>query len=231
MSLFKDLLCCFDLYITVNSPTRVTSVSSTCLDNFLITTNINNFKASVVDLHLSDHFSQFISIKVKNKCKNETKYVYRRNFNTENITRFHDFLQNESWQDVLTQNCPNTAVDKFYDIILYYFEASFPIKRLNINNKKLNKNKYMTPEIIKLRNQVNLYSDIAKIDNNYKGLSTRLNNLYRNKLQTAKQAYHDQEICNSNNRTKTMWSIIKKFKGQVQFLKIYVLKKMAMKYR
>ena len=41
----------------------------------------------------------------------------------------------------------------------------------------------MTPEIIKLRNQVNLYSDIAKIDNNYKGLSTRLNNLYRNKLQ------------------------------------------------
>ena len=65
LSLFKDLLLCFDLHTTANSPIRVTSFSSTCLDNFLITSNMDNFKTCVADLYLSDHYSQILSIHIQ----------------------------------------------------------------------------------------------------------------------------------------------------------------------
>ena len=39
------------------------------------------------------------------------------------------------------------------------------------------------------------------------------NNLYRNKLEAAKKAHHYRQICNSDNKTKTMWNIIKTIQG------------------
>ena len=78
LSLFKDLLLCFDLHTTINSPTRVTSFSSTCLDNFLITSNMDNFKTCVADLYLPDHNSQILSIQIQKNNKNENKCVYCR---------------------------------------------------------------------------------------------------------------------------------------------------------
>ena len=75
LTLFKDLLICFNLSITVNLPTRVTSISSTCLDNFLITTHINYFKVRVVDLYLSDHFSQSLCINMEQSSKKKRNKI------------------------------------------------------------------------------------------------------------------------------------------------------------
>lgn len=58
--LFKNTLKKFNLLLTLNNATRITSHSATCIDNII--TNHRNYKAEIWDLGMSDHTCQVIKI-------------------------------------------------------------------------------------------------------------------------------------------------------------------------
>lgn len=214
LTLLIDLLSCFNVNITVKTPTRVTSMSKTCIDNFFVYSN-SKYNVEVVNLCISDHFSQFLKLETKITSKQEkNKYIYRRHFSSQNIIRFRNYLKHEDWHDVFAQSCPDIAFDIFARILSYYLEICFPMKRFSANRVK--DNFMITPELTALKNNVTLYSTLAEHNVIYTEISKHLNKLYRYKLQLAKREYHDSQIALSDNKSKTMWNIIKNLQKKNQ---------------
>lgn len=214
VTLFNDLILSYDLYTTIKIPTRVTSTSSTCIDNFFINSNTSICKAKNIDFNLSDHYSQSIAVEINKVLPIKKEYIRRRNFCENNIKLFNTYLEGEDWVDVYNQICPNAAFDNFINMFLYYFEISFPLKRVRVRaDTRKNSRNWISDEIEVMRNRVSLYNDLAKLYPRFKPLSAELNNQYQYKLKKAKREYHDKQILESGNRTKAMWNIISNLQG------------------
>ena len=65
-SKFYDLMSSFGLFPTILIPTRVERTSSTIIDNIFTNNAEKNLLSGVVETDLSDHFSQFITLKNHN---------------------------------------------------------------------------------------------------------------------------------------------------------------------
>jgi len=212
LSIFRDLLDCFNLKITIGIPTRVTATSSTCIDNFLID-NVLECRSNVVNYGLSDHYFQVLEIKTKCQLSGEPKprSTWKRFFNDHNMARFKQFLCSEDWLDVLRLNCPNLAFNAFANILLYYFEISFPLRRVNSNTRNTKKYK-LSPELQSLKEKVILYGELSKFDRRYRNISAGYNRKYREALRVARVGYHDSIVSNTQNKSKAMWSVINSIK-------------------
>ena len=209
LSIFLDLISTYNLLYTVRTPTRIARESSTCIDNFLITSE-EKYKVSVVDLSLSDHFSQFLEIKaVLTKQANSPSYLIKRNFSEQNIAHFLEYLNEEQWHDVYCQVCPNKAFECFSSQMLFYYELCFPLVKININNKFKCKKVNLPPELDRLRDKVTLYNDLSKNNNKYKDISKYLNSIYKDKLKQFFVLQNDKIIQSSDNKPKAMWQIVK----------------------
>ena len=65
-----------------------------------------------------------------------------------------------------------------------------------------------------MKNRISLYNDLAKSHPEYKDISREANNIYKKKLESAKKEFHDKEIREASNKTKSMWNIISKIQGK-----------------
>ena len=208
---------------TVRTLTRIARESSTCIDNFLITSE-EKYKVSVVDLSLSNHFSQFLEIKaVLTKQANSPSYLIKRNFSEQNIAHFLEYLNEEQWHDVYCQVCPNKAFECFSSQMLFYYELCFPLVKININNKFKCKKVNLPPELDRLRDKVTLYNDLSKNNNKYKDISKYLNSIYKDKLKQFFVLQNDKIIQSSDNKPKAMWQIIKNLQKRDQSNQIKIL--------
>nr|CAI5827371.1 unnamed protein product [Callosobruchus analis] len=79
---FTSVLNEYDLKTTVNEATRMTSNTSTCIDNIIIPSALQ-YAFKILPSHYSDHTMQILEIFVSVP---QPKYVYRRNYSDENLT-------------------------------------------------------------------------------------------------------------------------------------------------
>lgn len=95
------------------------------------------------------------------------------------------------------------------EILSYYFELSFPIKKKEIKENNNRRKPWLTRGLItSAQNMKYLYEltlsgnhEIIQYYNNYK-------KIYRKLLNKAKRLYNNDLICNSSNKCKTAWNII-----------------------
>lgn len=66
---FLSILNSFNLFTTIKVPTRVSNVSSTCIDNIITNLKPNLCLPSVVQNGLSDHLTQYLQV----NCESITK--------------------------------------------------------------------------------------------------------------------------------------------------------------
>ncbi|KAG5896219.1 hypothetical protein JTB14_009719 [Gonioctena quinquepunctata] len=98
MCLLSDTVAAYGLGITVLMPSRITETSSKCLDNFIISDSLENYKILNIDYGISDHYCQIINILyVEELQKQDNRNEIGRNMNSENIERFDNFLCEETW--------------------------------------------------------------------------------------------------------------------------------------
>ena len=82
--------------------------------------------ARVIELGMSDHYAQILSIPIKTHITRSYK-VFERQLNEENMQEFLHLLQQESWQDVYREIDANTKFNKFLDNFIHYYDIAFPI--------------------------------------------------------------------------------------------------------
>ena len=219
--LFTDLLVTHNLNKTINTPTRISNFSKTCIDNFFVNIPYYKFDTNNINLHLSDHFSQFllIDLNVTKSKLGSYNSRYGRKINEENTKKFCNYLENENWHTVLAQQCPNMAFNSFINTFLYYFDLSFPLTRFTTNKQK-NDSRWITDELLELKNKVCMFSDLAQKYPELRVVCRELNDEYKLKLKKAKCAYYDNKINGSNNKMKTMWNVISEIQGKESIRKI-----------
>ena len=104
-------------YPTISKPTRVTDHSATLLDNII--TNITGYciKSGVLYNDISDHFPVLNLIQINSKITKKYAYIFKRMNTANNIEKLNSELKNANWDDVISDENPDSAYDTFLSIL------------------------------------------------------------------------------------------------------------------
>ena len=97
--LLNSLLASFNVYSTVNFPTRITNSSTTLIDNIIINTYRNEFTVHPLINRLSDNDAQILTL--SNIFMSHLRQVPHliRKINNHSIMNFTFLLSFENWED------------------------------------------------------------------------------------------------------------------------------------
>lgn len=195
----------------INSPTRVTSSSSTLLDVFVTNQEVSSVSAGVLEYSLSDHLPIFMLINHitnrKNEFENENGRTIRiRSINSATLEKFRETISNTNWDSVFSATSADEAYNKFLDIFKKIYENSFPYRQLK--QAKKNRKPWVTKKCLKLINKKNkLYSTFIKTRTPEDlALFKKCRNTVNKVLRQSKQTYFHNlfnETC--MKRTDLVW--------------------------
>ncbi|KAK9711484.1 Endonuclease-reverse transcriptase [Popillia japonica] len=107
---FQNLLNSFNLNVTIHKPTRVTSTSSTTVDN--IFTDHSDYTSDVIASGLSDHFAQIILIPARTIEAPKLTYEQRRIVNTNALNTLAEKLSMVEWNFIENESNLNICYRK-----------------------------------------------------------------------------------------------------------------------
>jgi hypothetical protein len=189
----QSLLASYNLFNTVEFPTRIGNNSSSLIDNIYI--DISTFTFSVYPLisGLSDHDGQIIYLSniYYPNCKQQVSYI--RKFDNSSIRKFTVLLCYESWDDVFQGNDVNEIYNNFHNTYLRIFHTSFPYKKFY---DRPTVKPWITKGIkISCANKRNLYKTYRKSkDPNTKHYYKKYSRILSSTIVAAKKMYFNNKI-------------------------------------
>lgn len=200
-----QLLRSFDLKPHVRGMTRVSSVSSTQVDNIFSNFIESDVTCLVHVSDVSDHYGQILQFKAPLEL-NRMINIKRRYFNENNISNFVSNLRMETWHHLDDKTGVDGKYDAFFRVLYYHFDVSFPlcITRLRERN-----NSWVSTEIKSYAGYIkDLYVWYKRSGSTqaYEFYKTERQK-YRRFLSNHRKGLYDDKILNSKNKSKTAWSI------------------------
>jgi len=202
----------------VLQPSRVTSHSTTLIDNIFIN-DLECFSKGGNRTHsISDHFLQFCQIDIfdKNKIKNNWQNKYSRNWRIFNPREFEDELNSLDWDEFLNPaHGTDLSLKIFFSKIEKLLDEMAPYKKLTRKEHGLKMSPWITSGIlVSMRERDLIYEKFAKENDpalrssyhlSYKTYRNRIVNLIR----SSKKQYFASffEECHSN--IKKTWDGIR----------------------
>jgi hypothetical protein len=206
---FKDLLSTFNLKWLINSPTRISNISETAIDNII--SNMDNINAQNVITSISDHYAQAVFIQDwLPECPLPLKKV-RRKTNISNIEQLIYNLEQEQWDCLLTNIETNVKFTFFNDIFLRHLNNCCPLKTI-IEKTHLKRNTWITRGIRKSSKTMKHLTKSLKqnyFNNDFVQFVQNYKRIYRKVLRAAKAYDINKKLKYSTNLSKTSWKIIK----------------------
>lgn len=204
----QNIMSAFNYKFLINEPTRVTSTSSTCIDNILINFG-GNVETGIFKEDLSDHYGQYIKLKVL-WDKHEQKSGEYMKITELGKCEFKHILNNLNWEEFFDNNNPDYLAEYLCQNISFGVKAAFPAKKIKGCAYKIN---WFTNDLKFLRNEVN------NLKNNYintgedadKNRYLLQKSKYRKKIREAKLTANDNFLLNGKNINKSAWQIINSY--------------------
>lgn len=109
----SDLLNSFNLIQQIFVPTRITSTSSSCIDNFFTSLENSNIGIAVFDPFLSDHHAISVTLKVNTSCKQNNTVFYKHDVKETNLIMLIAYLSHFEWS-VLEALSADAAFELFF---------------------------------------------------------------------------------------------------------------------
>ena len=217
---FINTLYTGSFYPLINKPTRVTTKSSTLIDN--IFTNILDLKITPGILYndITDHFPIFQILNTNNNNKNKNKinnnnYITKRKININNISSLGTELSQTDWNNVLQSDSANESYNNFISKFTDLYNKHLPKVKTKINKRKDAK-PWITSGIIKsIKTRNKLYKTFIKHPNE---TNKSKYVAYRNKLThiiriSCKNHYHNK-FNSYKNDIKNTWKTINEILGK-----------------
>lgn len=60
----------------------------------------------------------------------------KRDFNSENMAKFQNCMQNISWIEVYRESEVNTAFNAFHELISLFYKLCFPVVKIKVSQKR-----------------------------------------------------------------------------------------------
>ena len=197
---------------TINKPTRVTRKTATGIDHILTNCFIDRtFKTAIFKSDISDHFPIcFIIPSMNTKIKNETAFLYKRNFNTDAKHAFQNELYETNCKDIETFTDPNEAYKAFLEKFLILYDKYFPKQKIKVKTKDL-QIPWVTKGIKKSsKKKQGLYQKFlknrnVKNDTEYKSYKK----LFETIKKRSKKKHFSKLILKYKDNVKKTWTVIK----------------------
>lgn len=211
-----NILESFNIIPTIVSPTRITNLSSTLIDN--ICTNINaGYQTRVDDIYFSDHTMQTLSVQINITCTEN--YLYKRSFSEINKYYFAYCLDRELWTEMYDESDHTTDINfkfnYFISTLSYYFNLSFPLIKYKKQNGNTN-SKWVTPEVINssrlLKNMHGRLKILNTVENKNRYIIEKRKHV--NLVNSTKQNYYNDLLNRAQNKIKASWQLINNIYNQ-----------------
>ena len=209
---FLDNLLQASLLPLISKPTRVTTHSSTLIDN--IFTNLKPFpKSGIVVSDISDHFLIFAHFRTGTTCQNTAKkHALRRKFTPENITLLQEKLESTDWSDVYNENENiDQAYNVFFDILNNCLNTCIPLRKCRKQDyKRIPKQPWVSKTILRSINRKNsLYLNYIKNrTDNSRTKYISYKNILTNTLRLAKKKYYADQLSKFKSDIKSTWKLL-----------------------
>lgn len=208
----QNLLISFNLYMHVDSCTRISQYSETTIDYVCSNLAQENILCSVVPSALSDHEAVICKLPLKTK-KARNKVKLGRIYSKKNYDRFFEYCQNTNWGNLL--NNGNT-LDKFHKLLAETFCKAFRLQKIKIKNKKPWITRGIKTSAANLRS---LHYIRKYMPNNFFiNYFNKYRSIYKKVIKRAKETYYENKLEKANNKMKESWAIVNDLRGKTNQL-------------
>lgn len=195
----------------INKPTRVTSETSTLIDNFFVNFYSNKLNTAILQYPISDHYPILLSLDLKIDKITFSNPINVRKINSTNKLQFLEKIKTTEWSEVKQACLDNNtaqAYTNFLKIFKSQYDESFPI--INPNTRKKYKKPWMTPAIMKsVKTKTKLYRNYLNnptIGN--KSIFNKFNNQFKVIMKQAEKDFNSTRIQESLNSSAKLWKQI-----------------------
>jgi len=205
----------------ITFPTRISSHSSTLIDNILIklSHNFSFTTAGILLSNISDHLPCFISLDYLFVEKVKFKYVKTWSRSIQSYTNFKNDISENCSMDIFDQNImtdPNINYEILDSKINEAFEKHIPVKVVKYNKHKHKANNWITGGLLSsIRFRDKLYKRLTNTPSDsalYQTLKCNLSNynkILKNLIKDAKKSYYDSCFVKFRHDIKKTWNTIK----------------------
>ena len=209
----------FEMKQLVDSPTRVTTETSTLLDVILSSVPDHHISTRVLPISMSDHFPVITILKSQQKLKAAHKTVRFRDFKHFVLNDFLNDLNARLLNDQNVHNNLNNECDvekiwlQFKMTFLEVSEAHAPMKTMRMKNRY---SPWMNDNILNQmyhRDYLHKKAIRSKCANDWNEYTTQRNNVTM-LVKNEKRKYFEDELCKNVKNPKQFWKKINQLTGK-----------------
>ena len=194
---------------TTTKPTRITHNTATLIDNIYMKSALtSNCISGIFQTDISDHFPLILRADTPNRNQNKHTIRRRSQLQDTHIRQIAQEWGHINW-NFLSDNCIETAYNKFHNLLLLTLDNHCPIKTICHNKKQ--SQPWMTRGIFKsIRKKDQLYKKSLPHPKEHSSHQKYIN--YRKLLQkiirAAKNTHYYKLLAENQNNIKKTWNTI-----------------------
>lgn len=200
----------------INRPTRVTDHSTTLIDH-IYTNQIHNMLSSGVIMYdISDHLGTYITItlqdligiRISEGAGGHSTYT---KINAENLAKFQNLINDESWAEVLNETETQVKYDKFIKIYTEHYNKAFPSSNnARRKNQRKNPKPWILPwlEVACDRKNRLYYKYIDDPTPQNKAKYDKMKRFVAKHIKLAKNKYYKSYFEQYSNNSKKQWQML-----------------------
>ena len=143
LNLDRELIPC------ITKPTRITSSSTSLIDNILISRSLQRSYDSFVLLEdISDHFACLVILKDQNKSTKGPRYMKTRNLDDHKINDIVSCVQTNKWVETLSELDANKGFDIFHSLLIETIDKIAPETEIKLSKGKTARDPWITKGIL-----------------------------------------------------------------------------------
>ena len=207
---FLDLMYSCSFLPLIHKPTRVTKSTATLIDNIFtnhLQVNLNTINGILLT-NISDHFPIFHMVKSYHLDSKDI-IMMKRKISDENLTCFIGKLAICNWNEIVSQQDPQSAYDLFHDTYSTLYNECFPMVRYKYG--KRNSKPWLTEELKHMIKKKNLLYKKSKQYPSYKRESEyrSFRNIVSKRIHKAEKTYYRNLLEEHKGNVKKFWQITK----------------------
>ncbi len=113
----------------ISKPTRITEHSVTLIDHIYSNKVHEISNTGIISYDISDHLATYACISLGDKLNQRVEYENKQReltkFSEANMSKFKELIENEDWDDVLTETDTQCKYNKFIDTYNSHYNTAF----------------------------------------------------------------------------------------------------------
>ena len=213
----------YAFFPVISKPTRVTTESSSLLDNIFVNNPCNIDVSGIVTYPVSDHMPIFLisNVTLHTQNVNEPCSSLVRHINESNILLFYEELTVINWDDIIHNltNDVNLLYDIFSTKFCSLYNTCFPVV-LTKGNNRTKMNPWFDKNLRKLCRKKNVYyRKFVKNPTLYREAAyKKQRNIVNDAIRKAKRDFYGKKFLGVKNDLKGTWNVINgilKYKSKI----------------